>query len=485
MIAAEVGTDGLMAQLADEIVTSYDTGVNGDTIDNIVTALLAFQQKTTQVTKGTIAPTDTIALEVTDRTILEVLQTLRDAVGGFIYVDTDRKLQWSTTIGEDKGQQIRYRKNLIGITRETEFDQVCTKLHPLGSEGTKLSDIYVESEEGTKDSDVTYGYLTLGGLYSCYDGWTAAGDALPTDMRIGTGPAWIIPNGHTADGDWDSPAASYDENTDSKSAYDIIFVNWTTFIEFDLPAATNINEVKYMAYKRPAPDTVDKIDVDMWDTGVPGWVGVYEGEFEVGVWESHSFAPLNVTKLRVRFNNTESNRAFPGIYEIRAYSSDVDDTGVWEQGADDHTIRCAIGDFNAGATYGISYWHADYVKAWPEIDAGADIISKFLTNRYESYATTMLEAARLLLAEVKEVPIKYTIDAVDLSRSQDLDFSFDALQLGSTITVIDEDLGIDVSVRVVAITHRDLLHPQKMKLELSTRVESISEYLAGLSKKFE
>jgi hypothetical protein len=64
--------------------------------------------------------------------------------------------------------------------------------------------------------------------------------------------------------------------------------------------------------------------------------------------------------------------------------------------------------------------------------------------------------------------------------STETSFSFDSLQLGSTVTVIDEDLGIDVSVRVVKIEHPDLHHPEQMNLELATRIKDITDTLSGV-----
>jgi len=70
-----------------------------------------------------------------------------------------------------------------------------------------------------------------------------------------------------------------------------------------------------------------------------------------------------------------------------------------------------------------------------------------------------------------------------LSQSEELGFSFEALQLGSTITVIDEDLGIDVSVIVVKIEHPDLLHPEQITLELANRTKDITDTLAEVYDK--
>ena len=123
-----------MGQLGEEIIESYDTGAEGKPVDDIIDELLALQRKATPVTKGTIGVSGTRALSITDQSLLVILLQLQGTVGGFMYVDNDRKLQWPTDIGEDKGQQIRYRKNLIGITRDIDYGGYCTKLHPKSSD---------------------------------------------------------------------------------------------------------------------------------------------------------------------------------------------------------------------------------------------------------------------------------------------------------------------------------------------------------------
>jgi len=286
-------------------------------------------------------------LEVTNQSILWALLQLYDIVGsGFIYVDNDRVLHWLNDIGEDKGQQIRYRKNLQGITKETNWGQLCTKLYPSGNE-VQLSDITVLKETADESFDGTYGYLTLSSLYSCYNDWTAAGDAKPSHVLV--------------------------------------------------------------------------------------------------------------------------------------YKDDVINN-VWHQGANERTLRCAIGDYDAGAVYTVTYERADYLIAW-DVIATYGRLSKNWNNRDIGTAGTLLELGRSELTNSKTPPVTYTIHAADLSVYDD--FDFEALQLGSIVTVIDEELGIDVSVRVTKIIRPNLQGaPQDMHLELSNKVKSIADALADMYRQF-
>ena len=145
-------------------------------------------------------------------------------------------------------------------------------------------------------------------------------------------------------------------------------------------------------------------------------------------------------------------------------------------------MRCAIGDYDAGATYRVNYTHAGYLVAWDKIVTDDDIVSKILTNKYEGYSASLLEAGRLILDETKEVPVSYSIKTVDLSELVGEPLDFDALGIGSTVKVIDEELGISVEAQVVKIIHPDLLQPQNMEVEITTRMRSIADIIANLYK---
>jgi phage minor structural protein len=145
----------LLSQLDDELVTDYTA--ENKTITQIVTALLAFQINPHPILLGTIEPTVSRSIEVQQDTIFNVLTTLRDTVGGYIFVDKDRKFNWLNDIGEDKGQQIRYRKNIKGLYRTLDFSNFGNRLYCYGAgEGTariKLSDAEGYSLDYVEDTD--------------------------------------------------------------------------------------------------------------------------------------------------------------------------------------------------------------------------------------------------------------------------------------------------------------------------------------------
>jgi len=258
-IIVTVDADGLINQLADEqLVAKYSASALTPTV--IATALIALQVLAPAITIGTITPTSTRTIEGNiGETILKVLYRLRDTVGSYLYVDNDRALQWASSLGEDKGQQIRYQKNSIGITREIDYTTIGNRIYAYGA---------------------------------------GSGDA-----RIKLSDATGSP-------------PDYVEDTDSQT----------------------------------------------------DWGGIY-------------------VKVMVDQSITD----------------------------------------------------ADALLAW----------------------------ATLQLADLHDPIITYRLDTTDLAESTEAGFGFEPLQLGSTITIVDEDLGFDVSVHVVKIVHPDLLHPEQVQIEVT------------------
>jgi phage minor structural protein len=263
----------LISQLGQETVIEYTA--ESKTVETIVDDLLALQILSPAITKGTISNSIkslTRSIQVDGDSILRALYRLRDTVGGYIEVTNARELNWLDSMGENKGQQIRYRKNLKGIEREIDYSHLFNRIYAYGEgEGTariKLSDAEGQSED-------------------------------------------------------------YVEDTDSQTE----------------------------------------------------WGGIY---------------------------------------------------------------ICTITE--------------------PSI----------------THPDTLLAFAQLKLAELKDPPIYYRIDTVDLSQSEEFDFSFEELQLGSTVNVVDEDLGIDVDTIVVKIEHPNLIHPERMNLELANRTKDITDVLTGV-----
>ncbi|MDD5092769.1 MAG: phage tail protein [Dehalococcoidia bacterium] len=182
------------ARLLRDIVPGYYEATN-QLASTVLTDLLNYQVTGIKVTLGGIdANLDKlISIRFEWEYLLKACWAVRDLVNGYIYVRPDpqnpaiRKLWIKESIGEDKGQQLRYRKNMTQVERKVDRTALCTRLFPLGmgeaQNQLKLSHWTETDVVATKSSDSSYGYLTLGGQYAAYV-WSGAGNVLPSGMIV-------------------------------------------------------------------------------------------------------------------------------------------------------------------------------------------------------------------------------------------------------------------------------------------------------------
>ena len=79
------------------------------------------------------------------KSLYEAIQTVIERWGGHLVRD-NFSIGIRQTIGQDNGVTVMYRKNLKEITCTENWDNVVTKLLPVGRDGLMLPEIYVESE---------------------------------------------------------------------------------------------------------------------------------------------------------------------------------------------------------------------------------------------------------------------------------------------------------------------------------------------------
>ncbi len=80
---------------------------------------------------------------VENKSLLEAIKEIQDKFGGAHVVrdNWDIQIPDPLTYGQDRGVTIRYGKNLEGITRTENWDNVVTKLLPIGKDGAMLTDL--------------------------------------------------------------------------------------------------------------------------------------------------------------------------------------------------------------------------------------------------------------------------------------------------------------------------------------------------------
>jgi hypothetical protein len=145
-----------MNQLKDEFVEYYDAS---DTVDDHVEAFLAEQVDTRPVLLGTIEPALSRDITIERDTIYNALMSMRDTAGGYMVVDPYRKLHWYWTLSASTGQQIRYKKNLVGITKAIDWMNFGNRLYIYG-DGVDLTDAGYATTYIEDDTSIdTYGLV--------------------------------------------------------------------------------------------------------------------------------------------------------------------------------------------------------------------------------------------------------------------------------------------------------------------------------------
>lgn len=89
------------------------------------------------------------------RSLYEAIQTVIDRWGGHLVRD-NYSIAINSSIGQDKGVTIRYRKNLQEITCTENWENIVTKLLPVGKDGILLNAID-HSASLYVESDISYG----------------------------------------------------------------------------------------------------------------------------------------------------------------------------------------------------------------------------------------------------------------------------------------------------------------------------------------
>lgn len=78
------------------------------------------------------------------KSLYEAFSTVLERWGGHLVRD-NFTVKLSADIGQDNGVTVRYKKNLKEITSEANWDSVCTKILPVGSDGLLLDEMYLYS----------------------------------------------------------------------------------------------------------------------------------------------------------------------------------------------------------------------------------------------------------------------------------------------------------------------------------------------------
>ena len=128
----EATYQGIITRLSKEHVDAYDTTSAGDTFENVVTALLAYQVNTPAITVGTLEPTPTVAIAAESSDIYSVLNSIRSAYGGWFEVDSSYRLNWFEDNTATPQRRIERRKNLKSLKYTPQYSQIINRVYAYG-----------------------------------------------------------------------------------------------------------------------------------------------------------------------------------------------------------------------------------------------------------------------------------------------------------------------------------------------------------------
>lgn len=110
------------------------------------------------------------------------------------------------------------------------------------------------------------------------------------------------------------------------------------------------------------------------------------------------------------------------------------------------------------------------------------IVSRVWVDRRMEYADTLLARAQVLLDEMKQPRVSYTVRASEIHRQTGQDIY--RFHSGANVRVQDKELGIDITARVVNVSKRDLFgSPGEVEIEIANRPQDIAGSIAELSNR--
>lgn len=188
------------------------------------------------------------------------------------------------------------------------------------------------------------------------------------------------------------------------------------------------------------------------------------------------------TEYRCYKDWTAEGDALPSHVTVK--KNTVDDTSNWVQGSDPRILRCAIGNYTAGATYTVSYQHDYYMLGDTAYDGTAPYgrITQPYTAKGITDAVTLAIAARNELAVRQYPQVAYKISAIDLSQLTGREW--ERYNIGDIVSAIIESINIDVDVSVQE-RKQNLLTPEDIEYVFSNYPIKLETILAEQEKRLQ
>jgi hypothetical protein len=133
--------------------------------------------------------------------------------------------------------------------------------------------------------------------------------------------SWVTPTGGSGTG-WSNVANAYDGSTSTYAGSgNIGSRSWSNYITLTYSSTTG-TKVRY--YVSRSSTDINRMQVDVYNTGTSAWENVYDGAPTTGAWTEVTFTSKTTNQVRLRFyNNNNYQSRTVNVYEVQVLSTGV------------------------------------------------------------------------------------------------------------------------------------------------------------------
>lgn len=487
-----VTCEGYLGKLAEETVLDYTASpTNAFTITEIVEDLLDLQVGSSPITynagKIDSAIGDPVrSLVVTSKSILDTLRELRETIGGYFYVDSGGDFNWVSNLGDNIGKEVRFKKNLVSIEKRLDYKDLVTRLHAFGS---------------GEDEDVLVRLAPCVKLENLSRYWPFNGT--PNELMDSGNDAEVpgtatTPTYTSKGGNVGGDSSTHDGTLDMwwVTGTSMIGLASTVTVCGWIKVDTAPSEGNYMNMYAEAAigDMLHGLGVKTVSGNMKASI-VYDDDSDVqqaeltgtttlstGTWY-HLALVDDGSNLKLYVNGTQedSTTAYTGTFTptrscfggarqsgsyINMLDGQIDDIRVYN-------TELTSAELTVMATAANNYMESGVATYGTVVRAVAD--------RSVTHPDTLFQYAKKYIQDRDEPIVKYDVKATDIRKANrtleggdTFDDSFEDIDIGDTVRVVDEDLSVSDSQVIVAKT-TNLDNPLDVRLEIKNQTDLFTD----------
>lgn len=242
--------------------------------------------------------TETTSLRIVRKNLYTAVLSVVERWGGHLDLD-NWEIGLRQTVGQDRGVTIAYGKNITDYAIGDNWDDVCTKVLPVGKDGLQLDDVYVENNPTDYSQPyskvVTFSqtdidpenYRDEAGVLD----ETAYTDALKTDL-LAQAQTYLAQNHY--------PKVNYSFSAFIEGITDIGDVIRVNHPRLTVPLETNVIAIEYNAIA----ERVDKVEFGNFNPKLSNLVGNTQSAIDTATEQVRSGVTSNLTTALINATNS-------------------------------------------------------------------------------------------------------------------------------------------------------------------------------------